>query len=60
MISLARVSKQVDWQLVFPSRGDVITESPGILNPAMLGKEEPEAPKGMLFATQDFAGIKWR
>jgi 3-oxoacyl-[acyl-carrier protein] reductase len=33
---------------------------PGALIPAMLGKEGPEAPKGMLFAAQDFAGIKWR
>ena len=33
---------------------------PGALIPAMLGKEGPEAPKGMLFAAQDFAGINWR
>ena len=39
---------------------DVTSVLPGILIPAMLGKEEPEAPKGMLFAAQDFAGIKWR
>ena len=39
---------------------DVTSVLPGILIPAMLGKEEPEALKGMLFAAQDFAGIKWR
>ena len=39
---------------------DVSTVLPGALIPAMLDKEEPEAPKGMLFAAQDFAGIKWR
>ena len=39
---------------------DVASVLPGALIPAMLGKEEPEAPKGMLFAAQDFAGIKWR
>lgn len=33
---------------------------PGALFPAMLGKEGPEAPKGILFVAQDFAGIKWR
>lgn len=38
---------------------DVKTVLPGALIPAMLGKQEPEAPKGMLFAAQDFAGIKW-
>lgn len=38
---------------------DVTSVLPGALIPAMLGKEEPEAPKGMLFAAQDFAGIKW-
>lgn len=32
---------------------------PGALIPAMLAKEEPEAPKGKLFAAQDYAGIKW-
>ena len=39
---------------------DVTSVLPGILIPAMLGKEEPEAPKGMLFTAQDYAGIKWR
>lgn len=39
---------------------DVSSVLPGALIPAMLGKEEPEAPKGMLFAAQDFTGIKWR
>ena len=39
---------------------DVSTVLPGALIPAMLDKEEPEAPKGMLFAAQDFVGIKWR
>lgn len=39
---------------------DVSTVLPGALIPALLGKEEPEAPKGMLFAAQDYAGIKWR
>jgi len=38
---------------------DVSSVLPGALIPALLGKEEPEAPKGMLFAAQDFAGIKW-
>jgi len=38
---------------------DVKTVLPGILIPAMLGKQEPEAPKGMLFVAQDFSGIKW-
>jgi len=38
---------------------DVSTVLPGALIPAMLGKEEPEAPKGMLFAAQDFSGIQW-
>jgi len=38
---------------------DVATVLPGALIPAMLGKEEPEAPKGKLFAAQDYAGIKW-
>jgi len=32
---------------------------PGALIPAMLGKGEPEAPKGILFVAQDYAGIKW-
>ena len=39
---------------------DVSTVLPGALIPALLGKEEPEAPKGMLFAAQDYSGIKWR
>jgi len=38
---------------------DVSSVLPGALIPALLGKEGPEAPKGMLFAAQDFAGIKW-
>ena len=38
---------------------DVTSVLPGALIPAMLGKQEPEAPKGMLFAAQDFAGVKW-
>ena len=38
---------------------DVSTVLPGALIPAMLGKQEPEAPKGMLFAAQDFSGIEW-
>ncbi|MGB7453127.1 MAG: SDR family oxidoreductase [Lysobacterales bacterium] len=38
---------------------DVSSVLPGALIPAMLGKEEPEAPKGILFVAQDFAGIKW-
>ena len=39
---------------------DVATVLPGALIPAMLGKQGPAAPKGMMFAAQDFAGIKWR
>ena len=38
---------------------DVASVLPGALIPAMLGKQEPEAPKGVLFAAQDYAGIKW-
>ena len=38
---------------------EVTTVLPGALIPAMLGKEGPGAPKGVLFAAQDFAGIKW-
>lgn len=38
---------------------DVSSVLPGALIPAMLGKQEPEAPKGMLFAAQDFADIDW-
>ena len=38
---------------------DVTSVLPGALIPAMLGKQEPEAPKGMLFAAQDFSGINW-
>lgn len=38
---------------------DVTTVLPGALIPAMLGKQEPEAPKGMLFAAQDYSGIDW-
>ena len=39
---------------------DVTTVLPGALIPAMLGKQGPEAPKGIMFAAQNFAGIKWR
>ena len=39
---------------------DVATVLPGALIPAMLGKQGAEAPKGMMFAAQDFAGIKWQ
>jgi len=39
---------------------DVATVLPGALIPAMLGKQGPAAPKGMMFAAQDYAGIKWR
>ena len=39
---------------------DVATVLPGALIPAMLGKQGPEAPKGKMFAAQDFAKIKWR
>jgi len=39
---------------------EVATVLPGALIPAMLGKQGPDAPKGMLFAAQDFAGIDWR
>ena len=38
---------------------DVTSVLPGALIPAMLGKQGPEAPKGMLFVSQDYAGIKW-
>ena len=38
---------------------DAASVLPGALIPAMLGKEEPEAPKGVLFVAQDYAGIKW-
>ena len=38
---------------------DVTSVLPGALIPAMLGKQEPEAPKGVLFVAQDYAGIKW-
>ena len=38
---------------------DVSSVLPGALIPAMLGKEGPEAPKGVRFAAQNFAGIKW-
>ena len=36
---------------------DVTTVLPGALVPALLGKLEPEAPKGKLFPAQDYAGI---
>ena len=42
------------------AHNDVSTILPGALIPAVLGKEEPEAPKGMLFVAQNYAGIKWR
>ncbi len=38
---------------------DVTSVLPGALIPAMLGKQGPGAPKGMLFVAQDYAGIKW-
>ena len=38
---------------------DAASVLPGALIPAMLGKQEPEAPKGILFVAQDYAGIKW-
>ena len=38
---------------------DVTSVLPGALLPALLGKEEPEAPKGVLFVAQDYAGIRW-
>lgn len=38
---------------------DAASVLPGALIPAMLGKGEPEAPKGILFVAQDYAGIKW-
>ena len=37
---------------------DVTSVLPGALIPAMLGKGEPEAPKGILFVAQDYARIK--
>jgi 3-oxoacyl-[acyl-carrier protein] reductase len=37
---------------------DVTSVLPGALIPAMLGNEGAEAPKGLLFAAQDYAGIK--
>lgn len=39
---------------------DVSTVLPGALIPAMLGKQGDEAPKGMMFAAQNFVGIKWQ
>jgi len=41
------------------AHNDVSSVLPGALIPAMLGKQEPEAPKGVLFVAQDYAGIKW-
>jgi len=38
---------------------DVTSVLPGALIPAMLGKQEPQAPKGKMFVAQDYAGIKW-
>lgn len=38
---------------------DVTSVLPGMLIPAMLGNEGPEAPKGKLFSAQDFSGVKW-
>ncbi len=37
---------------------DVASVLPGALIPAMLGNESSEAPKGMLFAAQDYAKLK--
>ena len=37
---------------------DVTSVLPGALIPAMLGKQEPEAPKGVLFVAQDDAGLE--
>ena len=37
---------------------DVTSVLPGALIPAMLGNESAEAPKGMLFAAQDYTGLK--
>ena len=39
---------------------DASTVLPGALIPAMLGKQGDQAPKGMMFAAQNFAGIKWQ
>lgn len=39
---------------------DVTSVLPGALIPAMLGKQGSEAPKGIVFAAQDYAGINWR
>ena len=41
------------------ANNDVSSVLPGALIPAMLGNHGPEAPKGMLFAAQDYSGIKW-
>lgn len=38
---------------------DVASVLPGALIPAMLGKQGPGAPRGLMFAAQDYAGIKW-
>lgn len=38
---------------------DVSSVLPGALLPAMLGKQGDEEPRAMLFAAQDFSGIKW-
>ena len=37
---------------------DVTSVLPGALIPAMLGNEGAEAPKGLLFAAQDYTGLK--
>lgn len=42
------------------AENDVTSVLPGALIPAMLGKQGPEAPKGTIFAAQEYAGIEWR
>ena len=37
---------------------DVSSVLPGALIPAMITKEEPESPKGVLFVAQDYIGVK--
>lgn len=38
---------------------DVSSVLPGALLPSMLGKKGDEEPRAMLFAAQDFSGVKW-
>lgn len=38
---------------------DVSSVLPGALLPSMLGKQGDEEPRAMLFAAQDFSGVKW-